>query len=149
MVSPYRSRSHDILMKSLWFTMICSQCSSGAYAFCEWHMDRFRLLCKKIKIKPVTPLGKAVWRLSSLMALPLAEILYHHTPHPPYLLPGRLVLLSISSLAPKCPSIICHAIFSPAALTPGLLFPCLLLLHISLFSPPKNSPLSLSLGITL
>lgn len=78
-------------------------------------------------------LGKAVWRLSSLMALPLAEILYHHTTQPPYLLPGRLVLLSISSLAPKCSSIICH-VFSPAALTPGVLFKSILHLHILIFS---------------
>lgn len=83
-------------------------------------------------------LGKAVWRLSSLMALPLAEILYHHTTQPPYLLPGRLVLLSISSLAPKCSSIICH-VFSPAALTPGFFLKvfCTYIFsysHISLFS---------------
>lgn len=88
------------------------------------------------------------------MALPLAEILYHHTSQPPYLLPGRLVLLSISSLPPKCPSIICHGIFSPAALTPGLLSSCLLLSHILITShfpvfTPYNSPLSLTLGINL
>lgn len=109
----------------------------------------------KYKIKQVTLLGKAVWQLSCLMALPLAEILYHHTTQPPYLLPGRLVLLSISSLAPKCPSIICHAIFfSAAALTPGLLFLCVLLLHVRTTShilvfTPQNAPLSLTLGINL
>lgn len=127
---------------SQWSALIFPQAHTW---FCEWHMVRFRLLCKKNKIKWVTPLGKAVWRLSSLMALPLAEILYHHTPQPPYLLPGRLVLLSISSLAPKCPSIICHAIFFfhcfnfwaslsvsfALAHSHSLTFPC--------FHPPKVS----------
>lgn len=122
---------------ALIFPQACMLPQSGI-----WSDSIFYVKKKEKKRKWVTPLGKAVWRLSSLMALPLASILYHHTSQPPYLLPGRLVLLSISSLAPKCPSIICHGIFSPAALTPGLLFPCLLRVHIPITShfsvfPPK------------
>lgn len=48
------------------------------------------------------------------------------------------MLLSISSLAPKRPSIMCHGIFfSPAALTPG----CLWVSHSLCFSLSSRSPL--------
>lgn len=124
----------DIFSRYLWRFACADERHSVAFHFFTFWKPVVRSTLNK---KREAPLGNAVWRLSSLMALPLAPIFYHDSFQPLYLPPGRLVLLSISSLARMLPSIMCYAI---SLLTPQLLaslafgFPVLLSepFHVSL-----------------
>lgn len=112
-------------------------------ALCKWQMVWFWLLCKmKIKIKWVTHLGKAVWRLSSDAIAFSLDII---SPHIPASLPSaRQISAFINKQLSTKVSLnnMPWHFFSPAALTPGLLFLCLFCSYtfsqrnISLFAHP-------------